>query len=105
MTLSNDLIIELVRRIVETSHPLRIILFGSSARGDAGPRSDIDLLIEVPDGTHRRRTAQAIYRSLSGYPIPVDVVVATTSDINKYRDSAGLIYRVVLHEGKELYAA
>lgn len=59
-----QLIEELVRRIVEFVHPLRIILFGSAARGEMGPDSDFDVLVVMPDGTHRRRTAQEIYRHL-----------------------------------------
>ena len=42
---------DLVRRIVEVAHPRQIILFGSAARGDMGPQSDIDVLVVVPDGT------------------------------------------------------
>lgn len=57
-----QLIEQLVRRIVEVAHPLRIILFGSAARGEMGPHSDLDVLVVMPDGTHRRRTAQEIYR-------------------------------------------
>jgi predicted nucleotidyltransferase len=45
---------ELVRRIVEEVHPLRIILFGSAVRGKVGPNSDIDLLVVMPQGVHRR---------------------------------------------------
>src|SRR2546428_7345737 len=71
---------ELVRRIVEVAHPLRIILFGSAARGVMGPDSDIDVLVIVPEGTHRRRTAQHIYRHMIGFPLAVDVVVATEGD-------------------------
>ena len=44
---------ELVQRIVEAVHPLRIILFGSAARGEMGPNSDLDVLVVMPDGIHR----------------------------------------------------
>jgi predicted nucleotidyltransferase len=46
---------ERVRRIVEAVHPQRIILFGSAARGEMGPNSDLDVLVIMLDGTHRRR--------------------------------------------------
>ena len=36
---------EVVRRLAEVYHPLRIYLFGSAARGDAGPDSDYDLMV------------------------------------------------------------
>lgn len=96
---------DLVKRIVEAAHPIRIILFGSAARGEAGMHSDIDVLVVVPEGMHRRRTAQIIYRRLLGFGLPVDVVVATGEDMERYSDSPGLIYREALRDGRELYAA
>ncbi len=96
---------DLVRRIVEAVHPIRIILFGSAARGDAGLHSDIDVLVVVPEGSHRRRTAQTIYRHLLGFGLPVDVVVATTEDLDRYADSPALVYKEALKDGRELYAA
>jgi predicted nucleotidyltransferase len=96
---------DLVRRIVEAAHPVRIILFGSAARGEAGRYSDIDVLVVVPEGMHRRRTAQLIYRQLLGFGLPVDVVVATRADMERYSDSPGLVYREALRDGRELYAA
>jgi len=105
MELTKQQTSELVERIVAAAHPRRIILFGSLARGDAARHSDIDVLVVAPEGSHRRKTAQAIYRGLLGFGRPVDVVVATPSDLELYRDSPGLIYREALREGKELYAA
>lgn len=95
----------LVVQIVRAAHPLRIILFGSAARGDMGPNSDIDLLVVMPEGTHRRRTAQKLYREIRGFKIPFDVIVATPGDLSRYGNSPGLIYREILREGKDIYAA
>lgn len=96
---------KLVRQIVDIVHPLRIILFGSAARGTMGPDSDIDLMVVMPEGTHRRQTAQKLYRDIEGLNVPFDVVVATPGDLARYGKSPGLIYREVLREGKEVYAA
>jgi len=96
---------ELVDRIVATVHPLRIILYGSAARGEMGPDSDIDVLVVMPDGTHRRHTAETLHRQFFGIPYGIDVIVATPTDLEKYRQSIGLIYRTILEEGRELYAA
>ncbi len=63
-----ELVDRLVRRIVETVHPLRILVFGSAARGQMGPNSDFDLLVVMPDGVHRRQTAQTIYREFPYSP-------------------------------------
>jgi predicted nucleotidyltransferase len=105
MTPPDHALEEVVRRIVEGVHPLRIILFGSAARDQAGPDSDIDVMVVMPEGTHRRHTAQDIYRKLGDLRVPVDVVVATPSDLQKHKETIGLIYREVLREGKEVYAA
>jgi len=50
----------LTRSIVESVHPLRIILFGSAARGAMGPDSDFDFLVVKPEGSHRRRGWQTL---------------------------------------------
>jgi len=96
---------ELARRIVEAVHPLRIILFGSAARGMMAAHSDLDVLVVMPEGTHRRHTAQDIYEQLFGFELPVDVVVATPSDLERHKNSIGLVYRDALRDGIELYAA
>jgi predicted nucleotidyltransferase len=105
MHLSQAIIDELVQRIVGVVHPLRIILFGSAARGDMRPDSDIDVLIVMPENVHRRRTAQDVHERLFGFPMPVDVLVATPEDLRKHKDNIGLVYHRVLREGKEIYAA
>lgn len=96
---------ELVRRIVEAVHPLRIILFGSAARGEMGPDSDLDVLVVMPDGTHRRHTGEYLHTQLFGIPYGIDIMVATPTDLEKHRHNIGLIYYAILDEGKELYAA
>jgi predicted nucleotidyltransferase len=77
-----DVLEELVRRIVAEVGPRRVVLFGSAARGEMQSGSDIDLLIVMPDSAHRRRTAQRLYGRAPGY-----------------------VYRTALREGRELYAA
>jgi len=93
---------EIVRRIVEVADPERIILFGSAATGKMGPDSDIDLLVVKPK-VHRRKLAQRIYESLFGVGCPVDVVVVTPEDIERYKDAVGLIIGPALREGKTIY--
>jgi predicted nucleotidyltransferase len=105
MELPQEHLNQLVDRIVETVHPLRIILFGSAARGELGPDSDVDVLVVMPEGTHRGDTAGFLHTKLFGIPLAVDVLVATPGDLERYRDNVGLIYRTVLREGKEIYAA
>ena len=94
---------KLVANVVSIANPLRIILFGSAAREESGEHSDIDLLIVMPEGTHRRQTAQKLYREIKGLAVPFDIVVATTQDLEKHRDNDGLIYKNALKEGILLY--
>jgi len=99
----SSLLEQLVSRIVDAVHPLRIVLFGSAARGDVGPDSDVDLLVVMPDGTHRRETMQFLHTQFFGIPLAVDVLVATPSDLAKHGDNIGLIYYTVLREGRAVY--
>ncbi len=96
---------KLVAQVVEAVHPLRIILFGSAARGDMSPSSDVDLLVVMPEGVHRRKTAQKLYREIRGLGHPFDILVATPEDLERHKANIGLIYREILAEGKEVYAA
>ncbi len=56
----------LVQQIVDAVRPLRIVLYGSAVRGEMRPDSDLDILVVVPEDTHRRHTAQMLYRRLGG---------------------------------------
>lgn len=96
---------KLIDQIVQLVDPLEIILFGSHARGDAEPDSDIDLLIVMPDGTHRRDTARYLSQSLPRNGVPLDILVATDADMKNHADNIGLIYYYILKEGKRVYAA
>ena len=100
-----EVIEQLMARIIELVQPLRIILFGSAARGEMGPDSDIDVLVVMPDGVHRRQTAQFLYRQIRGLGVPFDILVATPDDLERHRDNIGLIYHSILREGREVYAA
>ncbi|MDW8405780.1 MAG: nucleotidyltransferase domain-containing protein [Chloroflexus sp.] len=95
----------LVQQIVARVHPRRIILFGSAARGQMHAGSDVDILIVMPDGTHRRQTAQSLYRDLPAVGIAKDLIVVTESDVQRYGDNPSLVLYPALREGKELYAA
>ncbi|RLA84375.1 MAG: nucleotidyltransferase domain-containing protein [Deltaproteobacteria bacterium] len=100
--MNSDLLKEVIKRIVEMAQPDKIILFGSAARGRMGPSSDLDLLV-IKAGVHRRQLAQAIYRNFIGVGFPVDIVVVTPEDIERYKNSVGLIVESALREGKVVY--
>src|SRR5207244_736091 len=96
---------EVVRRVVEVAHPERIILFGSAARGQAGPDSDLDLLVIKSGITRPRWLAGEIHVRMFGLPVSMDIVVVTPEDIERFRDKVGSIVRPALREGREIYVA
>jgi len=100
-----DLVEEIVRRVTSAVHPLRVILFGSAARGEMSPESDIDLLIVMPDGTRRREASRRAYRALSGLGISKDVIVVTESDVKEFGENPSLVIKPALEEGWEVYHA
>jgi uncharacterized protein len=96
---------EIVKRVTRVVQPLRVVLFGSAVRGGMGPHSDLDILVVMPDGTHRREASRTIFRSLRGLGVPKDIVVVTEQDVRQYGDNHSLVMKPALEEGKELYRA
>jgi len=94
---------EVIDRITRKFHPVRIILFGSWARGEARADSDVDLLVVLPKVEHKRRATIEILRVLNGLPISKDVIVATPEEIQKRGRVVGNILRPALQEGKVIY--
>ena len=93
----------MVQRIVERFQPQRIILFGSHARGEAGPDSDVDLLVVLPHVASRRAERVKIRTALNGIGLAKDIVVATPEEIEEKRDLVGTIIYPALREGKVVY--
>jgi predicted nucleotidyltransferase len=99
-----DAIIKVMtERIVQRFDPLRIILFGSRARGEVGPDSDIDLLVVLPDVVDKRRAAIEIRRALVDLPVAKDIIVTTPEEIARRSRLVGTVLRPALREGRVLY--
>jgi predicted nucleotidyltransferase len=94
----------IVKRIARKFHPEKIILFGSHARGEAGPDSDIDLLVVMAVEGSVRDTRLDICLALPDVPIPVDVILTTPEDFAWRKDVVGTIEWPAAREGKVLYA-
>jgi predicted nucleotidyltransferase len=102
-TPSEETIQTIVRQIVAAVDPEQVVLFGSAARGEMGPDSDLDFLVVKPCA-NRREVAQTIYRNLRGIGVPKDIVVVTPEDVERDRDTIGYIIRPALREGRVVYA-
>lgn len=100
---THELIADMTDRIARDFHPLRIILFGSHARGDATADSDVDLLVVLPEAPNKREAAIEIRRALRDLPISKDIVVTMPDEIARRGDLIGPVLRPALCEGKVLY--
>jgi predicted nucleotidyltransferase len=96
---------DIIRRIVAVAHPEKIILFGSAARGQMGPNSDVDLLVIKSGRFNRNRLAEEIYMRMEGADEAVDVILVTPAEVEQYRDTPWLVIAPALKEGKVVYAA
>lgn len=90
-----------IQSIVSAYQPERVILFGSQARGDAGPDSDVDLLVVFTGEVDRRERRAQILRLLRGMPFAKDVLVATTA--NLARPLIGSALADAIREGVTVY--
>ena len=94
---------EIVRRLVEAVDPDRIILFGSRARGDARPDSDVDLLIEKDSQEPPGRRDVRAYRALMEVGVPADVLWYTPQEVVEWAGVKSHVVSRALREGKVLY--
>lgn len=99
-----DIAGEMARKIARRFSPDRVILFGSHARGDATPESDIDLLV-IMDVTREARSEarRAIRAELRSFRVPLDIVVASPEEYAWRSQVPGTIERPAMLEGRVLY--
>ncbi len=97
-----EVLADVVRRVVDAASPEKIVLFGSAARGEMGPNSDIDLLV-VKDTTSRAKEVEGIYARLWGVEAAVDVVMVTPREVASMRTSHALVVKPALQEGRVVY--
>ncbi|MCX7858166.1 MAG: nucleotidyltransferase domain-containing protein [Deltaproteobacteria bacterium] len=105
--LTESLLNEMVRVIVKEINPRKIILFGSYARGNINPNSDVDLLI-IDDnpfgpGRSRRKKMGALWRSLARFFIPIDILLYSSDEIEQWRDSKNHVIAQAIKEGRVVY--
>ena len=101
--MTQEKINEMVRRIVKRFDPEKIILFGSHAKGTAGPGSDVDLLIIMPVTGSKREKQIEIGVALHDIRIPMDIIVTTPEEVERRKNLVGTIIRPALREGEIIY--
>ena len=94
----------MVKRIVRKFRPQQVILFGSQARGDAGPDSHVDLLVVMDFDRAAREKRVEIRMALHDILVPKDIIVTRPEDFALRKDVVGTIEWPAAREGKVLYA-
>ena len=104
---TDSLLDQMVQAIVAEVDPEQVILFGSRARGDAREDSDVDLVVveAEPFGKTRSRRLEAVrlWKSLSGFIVPKDILVYSRDEVEYWRDSLNHVLARALREGRVLY--
>jgi predicted nucleotidyltransferase len=100
-----QLIDEAARRIAAAAPGARVVLFGSHARGDAGPTSDIDLLVIEPRVDDQFAEIVRLQRVLAPLRLPVDIVVLSEQHVSEWRDVESTMLHEALREGRVLAQA
>ncbi len=101
--ISVQLIDETVQKIVTALHPRRIVIFGSHARGDAGPDSDLDLFVEMDSELSPPERAVRVARLFPRRDWPLDVVVYTPTEVTRLRGIGGTLLDIIEREGRVVY--
>ena len=95
-------LIEAGRRLIEAAPHARVILFGSHARGNAGERSDVDLLVIEPEVDNAAVESVRLMRELRELRLPVEVVVVSERDAGDWQDVPGSLVHAAITEGRVL---
>jgi predicted nucleotidyltransferase len=94
---------EIVRRIVEVIQPEKVILFGSQARDEARPESDIDLLVIAESTRPRYRRSAPLYGALSDILVPMDILVYSPEEVKEWSEVRQAFVTTAIREGKVIY--
>ncbi|MEA3338472.1 MAG: nucleotidyltransferase domain-containing protein [Chloroflexota bacterium] len=98
-----ELMDEMARRIVEASRPQKIILFGSRARGEARPDSDIDMLVIAESPKPRHQRAAPLYGAVSDILVAMDILVYTPGEVEEWSEAPQAFVTTAVREGQVLY--
>lgn len=93
----------LVTRIAAYLKPVRIMLFGSYAKGTATPASDVDLLVVYDTALPVDRRSALVAPFIVGYSVPIDIHIYTPDEVDSYGPVEHSFLNAVLRTGKTVY--
>jgi uncharacterized protein len=99
---NETLIAEAGRRLAMATDGARVIVFGSYARGDAGPNSDLDLLVIEPEVPTPRAESARLRRELRDLEVALDVIVVSARQAEQWANVSGTLVNEALQTGRVL---
>jgi uncharacterized protein len=102
LSVDDPLIAEAGRRLAAAAPDSQVILFGSHARGEARPRSDVDFLVVEPDVVNEAEESVRLHRTLRDLRIPADVIVVSREYAERWREVRGGLIHAALSQGRVL---
>lgn len=106
-TLTPELLGQMTAAIVQAVAPEQIVLFGSQAQGNAGPHSDVDLLVITAEGfgPHRSRIKEItrISKAVGRFGMPTDILLYSQQEVEDWKGSRNHITTRALQEGRVIY--
>ncbi len=90
-------ITEAGRRLAAAATNAQVILFGSHARGEAGPHSDIDVLVVEPEVANEAEESVRLHRILR---MPADIIVVSREFADRWSEVRGSLVHAALSEGR-----
>lgn len=100
-----EILTRIAATVVDAADPVRLILFGSHARGDAGASSDYDLMVVERHVNNRMQEMVRLSRLLRPLQVPLDLLVVTADAFDYWKDTPGNVYHAAATEGRILYEA
>ena len=101
-SITREKIDEAVRQIVELANPLRVVVFGSWARGEHGPNSDVDIAVLLDEGSDREGS-RFLRSKLAGIDMAMDILAIPMERFEHFRRSVNSVHYDIENEGVILY--
>jgi uncharacterized protein len=97
---NEERITEAGRRLAAAAPNAQVILFGSHARGEAGPHSDIDILVVEPEVANEAEESVRLHRILRDLRMPADIIVVSREYVGRWSEVRGSLVHTALSEGR-----